>query len=197
MTGPHRLLPKSGRSKRHMNMIASVALCAGLMIAFYLSVGQGHIDTDTHITLERHDCAFGCPAYQVDVLANGATVYQGRSVTGLNGIYRYKLSKFAVRRMLRVFDRARFFDLKVNGYAVDPAKPVCTLTLTSGRQKMSVRHSCNETALEIAKPISAVELATRVADIAKGRVRATGLHPAPTTLAPNDVVRPLAADHFP
>ncbi len=184
---------KTERSKRHLNMLASIAVCAGLMIAYYLSVGQGRISPDTHITFEHHDCATGCSSWQVDILADGTTWYQARSVAGLNGIFRYKLSKFALRRVLRVFSRARFFDLSPTGYPAGSG-PVCTLTLTSDHQKMALRHPCGITSPEIAGPVTAVMLATHASDLAgKAGGRSVGLHPVRADLSPGNIVHPLTS----
>ncbi|MBW8881131.1 MAG: hypothetical protein JF615_06815 [Asticcacaulis sp.] len=179
-------------SKRHRNMLASVAVCGGLLAAYYLAVGQARIPPDTHIVLEHRDCAGDCPAWQVDILADGTTWYQGRGQPGLNGIYSYKLSKFALRRVLRVFARAHYFDQAANGYAVTAGGPICTLTLTSQRQKMSIRHACSERAAAIAKPGAAVVGATQADALAK-LGRAAGLKPQASDLPRDNIVRPLVS----
>lgn len=134
--------PVRARNNRLLNMLASVVVCAGLMIAYYLATGQQPIPPDSHVSFEHGSCQTPCPAYRIDMLADGTVIYQERGANGASESFRYHISKLAVRRVLRAFKRARFFDTDIEAYGAVQGAPKCYLTLTSGHMKTSVLDQC-------------------------------------------------------
>lgn len=131
--------------KRLRNTLMSTLFCAGLIIAYHATTQNQPLPVDAHIAYEAPGDV------RLDVDAEGHVV-----VSDMTRIYRYKISKFAVKRTLRAFQQARFFDRRITDYSGD-----CQLTLNADHQKMAIRHDCATTAPELTKPLEALDITTR------------------------------------
>ena len=131
--------------KRLRNTLMSTLFCAGLIIAYHATTQNQPLPPDAHITYEASG------RVRLDVDAEGRVVVSDRT-----RIYRYKISKFAVKRTLRAFQQVRFFDRHITSYSGD-----CELTLNADHQKMAIRHDCATTATELTKPLEALDITTR------------------------------------
>ncbi|MDV6329371.1 hypothetical protein [Asticcacaulis sp. 201] len=148
-----RLMPPM--SKRLRNSLMSILVCAGLMVAYYYYTTQSQgLADDTHITYEMRG------HFRLDVDGAGNVRLQADKV------YTYKISTFAVRRILRVFHRARFFERNVTAYGAVNAS--CALTLVENHQKTSIRHECETQSPELTKPIEALDQMTRFRRVLQG-----------------------------
>ena len=152
--------PAAPRNKRLLNMLASVAVCAGLMIAYYVATGQEPIPADAHVSFEHGKCPNDCLIYRIDVMADGAVTYQASPVAGPSEAVRYNIPKSEVRRLLRSFKQARFFDTDITRYSVGPDSAACYLSVTAGHQKTSVLDQCDAKRPEFAAPMAALQRAT-------------------------------------
>ena len=150
------------RPKRLRNTLISVLICAGLMAAYYVSLGQAPIPPDTRIVYEALDCGGPCSVFRLEVDAAGAV-----SLRDASHIRRYRISPFAMRRILRAFDRTQFLSRDVNAY-LPPRPPVCDLSLRENHRLLALRHGCGAEALELAGPVAALEQATQFRRILAG-----------------------------
>ena len=172
------------RDKRLLNMLASVAVCAGLMIAYYFATGQEKIPQDTHVSFEHGPCQIGCRIYRVDLMADGTVFYQDRQAGDARSVS-YHIPKSSVRSVLRAFKRARFFDTDVNAYGPGIEGPDCYLTLTAGHMKTSVLDACGLNRPEFAGPMQALDRATHYrAFIDQNESVIAALRAVPTKSAP-------------
>jgi len=126
-----------------MNTLSSVAVCAALLIAYYMAAGREPIPPDARITFEQ-------PGYRVDLLADGTIVSRSPS-----GTIHAAAEKAAVRKALRVFRRARFIETDVTRY-----RGACALTLVLDHRRTSVHDDCASIGADFAKPLSALSGAT-------------------------------------
>jgi hypothetical protein len=131
--------------KRLRNTLMSTLFCAGLIIAYHATTQNQPLPTDAHITYEAPG------KVRLDIDAGGQVVIRDKT-----RIYHYKISKFAVKRILRAFQQARFFDRRITDYSGD-----CQLSLNADHQKMAIRHDCATTAPELIKPVEALDITTR------------------------------------
>jgi hypothetical protein len=69
-------------------------------------------DRSFHIRLERGACFGTCPAYSVEVDADGAVVFRGDRFVTCLGERRWGISRRAVVRLVAAADRADLFALK-------------------------------------------------------------------------------------
>ena len=141
--------------KRLRNMVLSLLFCCGLIVAYYATTGNQQIPPDTHISYEARG------AFRLDIDADGQV-----RLSDQQGIYSYKISKSAVRRVLRTFHQVNFFGLNIVAYG--DARATCQLMLTADHQKAVIRHDCKTQAMELRKPIQALDQATRYQDVLKG-----------------------------
>lgn len=151
------------RPKRLRNTLISVLICAGLMIAYYISIGQTPIAPNTRIVYEAQDCGGSCQVFRLEINADGAVV-----LTDPHHVWRYKIAKFALRRMLRAFDRVQFLTRNVNGY-LPRHPPVCVLSLAENHIMLALRHACGAATSELAVPVDAIEQATQFRTILQGK----------------------------
>ena len=137
--------------KRLRNTLMSTLFCAGLIIAYHATTQNQPLPADARITYEA-------PDVRLDVDAEGHVV-----LSDMTRIYRYKISKFAVKRILRAFQQAHFFDRRITDYS-----GACQLTLTADHQKMAIRHDCMTTAPELTKPLEALDITARFRRVLAG-----------------------------
>ncbi|MCR6661069.1 MAG: hypothetical protein NVV72_17730 [Asticcacaulis sp.] len=134
--------------KRLRNTLLSVLFCGGLFVAYYQLADQTPIPPDTHITYEQQD------RFRLDIEADGHI-----SLSDKAGTYHYKISQFALRRILRAFHRVEWFDRNILTYG--DARSQCVLSLTEGYRKAAIRYNCETQASEILMPVQSLELTTR------------------------------------
>ncbi len=162
-------VPNMTRNNRLINTLVSVGLCVGLIFAYNLITANEALPSNTFIRYETKGCGASCPIYRIDVFADGTVIWRGVSGVAITGTYRYRISNFALRRMLRVFKRADVFNLKAAGYGPHNSKSgICTLTLQSGSQKISVPQACDATIAQTLKPISALDRAVHFQALISG-----------------------------
>lgn len=136
------------------NTLFSLLFCFGLIAAYYATTGNKPLPSDTHITYES------AGAFRLDIDADGHV-----RLTDQRGVYSYKISKFAVRRVLRAFHQVDFFRRDIQAYG--GARANCQLTLTEDHQKAVIRHNCETQAMELQKLIQALEQVTRYQNVLK------------------------------
>ena len=127
-----------------MNTLTSIAVCAALMIAYYMVAGRAPIPPDTHVTFVK-------PGNRLDLLADGTVVVETKS-----GAVRRRIGKAAIRKVLRVFARTHFMDADVTRYHGS-----CTLTLVRDHRKTSVQDDCAAIERDFALPLAALSEAVR------------------------------------
>ncbi len=147
-------LPFSTLPKRLRNTLFSLLFCFGLIAAWYATMGNHDLPPDTHITYEA------AGAFRLDIDAEGHVRLADR-----HGTYSYKISQFAVRRIVRTFQQVDFFGLNIRAY--DGTSAACQLTLTEGHQKSAIRHNCETQVVELRKPVQALDQVTRFRRVLK------------------------------
>ncbi|ESQ94243.1 hypothetical protein ABENE_01665 [Asticcacaulis benevestitus DSM 16100 = ATCC BAA-896] len=138
--------------KRLRNTLMSTLFCAGLIMAYHATTQNQPLPADAHISYEAPG------SVRLDVDAEGHVV-----LSDMTRVYRYKISKFAVKRILRAFQQARFFERRITDYRGD-----CQLTLNADHQKVAIRHDCATTAPELSKPVEALDITTRFRRVLAG-----------------------------
>ena len=133
------------RDKRLMNTLTSVALCAALLVAYYVVAGREPIPPDTRISFEG-------PGKHVDLLADGTIVSQTAA-----GTIRTSAGRSDVRRVLRVFNRTRFMEADVARY-----HGACTLTLVLNHRRTSIQDDCIRIKTDFAKPLDALSVVAKI-----------------------------------
>jgi len=126
----------------------SVLFCGGLFVAYYQLTGRTPIPPDTHITYEQKD------RFRLDIDASGQVILADQT-----GTCHYQISQFALRRILRTFDRVKWFERNIRAYG--DARSQCLLSLTEGHRKAAIRHNCETQAHEILTPVQSLEVTTR------------------------------------
>lgn len=162
-------VPSMTRNNRLINTLVSVGLCVGLIFAYNLITAKETLPSNTFIRYEARGCEAPCPIYRVDAFADGTVIWQGVSGVAVVGTYRYHVSNFALRRMLRVFKRTDVFNLNAAGYGPrNMTAGICTLTLQSGPQKISIPQACGASVPQTRKPIDALDQAVHFKALASG-----------------------------
>ncbi|MFT4077657.1 MAG: hypothetical protein QM647_19180 [Asticcacaulis sp.] len=141
--------------KRLRNTLLSVLFCGGLFVAYYQLTDQTPIPPDTHITYARQD------HFRLDIDAKGQI-----SLTDKSGIYHYKISAFALRRILRAFHRSQWFDRDILAYG--NARSQCLLGLTEDHHKAVIQHDCETQVSEITVPLQSLDVSTRFRKVLSG-----------------------------
>lgn len=96
---------------------------------------------DTEMTLERTDCFFGCPIYQVTVSGEGQVRFSadpGTSNVALPGIHEARISSQAAEGLIDAFRSNHFAGLQPSYTAGLPDTPTYTLTLRRGGRTIRV-----------------------------------------------------------
>ncbi len=146
---------------RLRSVLLGVGACMGLMAAYYMAVGRDPIPPDTRIVFQG--CiATPCRAVHLEIGHDGATTLMGDS-----GVYRYKISDFALRHVLRVFHRQAFLDRDVAAYDAG-GRQACMLDLEMAHRKAAPIYACDAPPPEIAGPMIALEQAARFREVAAG-----------------------------
>ena len=143
------------RNKRLRNTLFSLLFCFGLIVAYYATTGNQPLSSDSHITYE----AVG--VFKLDIDTSGHVRLEDQQ-----GIYSYKISKFAVRRILRTFHQVDFLGRNILTYGGVHAD--CILTLTENHQKTAIHHDCETQAMELLKPVQTLNQVTRFRSLLKG-----------------------------
>lgn len=139
------LIALKPRDKRLMNTLTSVALCAALLIAYYMVAGREPIPPDTRITFDGVD-------KHVELLADGTILSHTPT-----GTVRSTAGTTDVRKVLRVFKRARFMDADVARY-----HGACRLALVSDHRRTAVQDDCVRIQADFAKPLQALSAAANI-----------------------------------
>lgn len=146
---------------RLRNVLLSMLACIALMVAYYMAIGQDKIPPDTRI-LYQGCLGAPCHAFRLTLDGMGAV-----SLSDSAGARTYKVSAFAVRRVLRTFKRQGFLDRDITAYSAGNG-PACLLSLQAAHRKTALTHLCETPAPEITKPVAALEEATRFREILAG-----------------------------
>ncbi len=158
MTGASR---KPLIDNRLRNVLLSMGACIALMVAYYMAVGQDKIPPDTQIVYQGCD-GNPCRAFRLSVDAGGAVTLKSDT-----GTRHYHVPVFAVQRVARVFKRQDFLDRDIMAYSAGGG-PACLLSFETGHRKAALTHACSTPLPEIAKPVSALEDATRFHEVLAG-----------------------------
>ncbi|MGN6210683.1 hypothetical protein [Asticcacaulis sp.] len=141
--------------RRLRNTLLSVLFCGGLFVAWYQVASQTPIPPDTHVTYQQQD------RFRLDIDASGQVILADQT-----GVYRYKISSLALRRILRTFHRVQWFDRNILAYG--DARSQCVLSLTEGYRKAAIRYNCETQASEILMPVQSLEITTRFRRVLQG-----------------------------
>jgi hypothetical protein len=160
------------RPKRLRNTLVSLLICAGLIVAYYLSLGSTPLPSDLRIAYQAHACGGPCPAFRIEIDASGDVVLQNETYA-----WRYRISQFALRRLLRAYDQAHFLTRDISAYSANKP-PVCDLSLRDDHRFLSLRHTCGTDRPEIAGPVTAIETVTQFQEILAGNAAAARDHHA-------------------
>lgn len=146
---------------RLRSVLMGVGACMALLVAYHMAIGRDPIPPDTRIVFQGC-AATPCRAVRLEIGHDGATTLMSDS-----GVYRYKISDFALRHFLRVFHRQAFLDRDVAAYDAG-GRQACMLDLEMAHRKTAPVYACEAPPTEIAGPLTAVEQATRFREIAAG-----------------------------
>ena len=146
-------------SKQLRNTLLSVLFCGGLLVAYYQLADQTPIPPDTHITYAQTD------RFRLDIDATGQV-----SLSDNTGAYHYQISQLALRRILRAFHRAKWFDRNILAYGGIRSK--CLLSLTESHRKLALRHDCETQASKTESPVQSLESATQFRKVLQGHKQA-------------------------
>ena len=143
---------------RLRSVLLSVGACLALLAAYYMAIDHEPIPPQTEIVYQA--ClGVPCRPFRLKLDGDGAV-----TLGGGEAVYSYRVSTFAVRRVLRVFRRQAFLDRDVMAYGA-AGGPACVLGLSENHRKTALTHVCGTRAPEIVKPLEALEQATRFRDI--------------------------------
>ena len=74
------------------------------------------------ITLERTACFGSCPMYKVEIFADGKVVFNGKEFVKRKGKVQGRITRAAVQRLVREFDRINYLNLEDD---YNPGGPNC------------------------------------------------------------------------
>ncbi len=146
---------------RFRSVLISIGACMALIVAYYMAVGQEKIPSDTQIVYQGCIGA-PCRAFRLEIAHDGAV-----RLLDDTGASSYKISTFALRRVLRVFNRQHFLDRNVMAYDAGSGA-ACELSLQMDHRLTALTHACDTQAPEIAQPVEALEQVTRFREVAAG-----------------------------
>ena len=86
----------------------ALCLCAGERN----TCSQEAIPPDTRIILQRTNCFFTCPEYDVTISADGRVIYFGKANVKVKGEAHSKISPEKVLSLIDMIRKAKFFSLK-------------------------------------------------------------------------------------
>lgn len=128
-----------------MSLIAIVALS---QVPLPASAGD-HIPADTVISLERTTCFGTCPAYTIEVTANGVVNYEGKMYVGVKGKQTAKVGPETVVNLLREFNALGFISLapgvetECKAWATDNPMVIVTLQTNGRSRTVKNDHGCH------------------------------------------------------
>ena len=98
------------------------------------------IDSDLVIQMERQGCFGACPAYLLNIEANGTVTYEGIMYVRVEGIRRAWLNSSKMQELISAIESARFFEMEDRYYVGMTDLPSITLTITLDGRSKSVWH---------------------------------------------------------
>jgi hypothetical protein len=105
-------------------------------------VKQPLTDEQVVITLERSVCYGTCPEYTVTIHGDGSVIYEGRDFVRVTGKQHGTAQREDVARLVDMFERAHFFDLKDRYSAQITDLPTYRVTYErNGRRKTVVDYA--------------------------------------------------------
>src|SRR4051812_10058645 len=125
LTGPRSRLPMSR------------AVFVGLLLIASFVVRAAE-PAGTIMTLSRSACFGTCPDYRVEIHGNGEVTYQGNGFVLIPGTHHWHIDPEAVAKLLELFQRADYFNLK-DRYEIN-ASDLATFetSLTVGGRRKSI-----------------------------------------------------------
>jgi hypothetical protein len=149
-----------------MRRIAAAILGAGMLAAPAFAAARP--DPSFDIQLQRGPCFGSCPAYTVDIQANGQVVFNGGGRRGsppiCAGEQHWRIARSAVARLQAMVDRIGFMDLQASYDARIADLPTRVITVTRRGQTKSLRE---RDGMMVGMPKAVIDLETAL-DTAAG-----------------------------
>lgn len=101
------------------------------------------VPKDLVIRLKRSPCKGECPAYMLTIYADGRVKYFGQDSTEVLGQKEDKISEEKVKQLVKVFEKAKYFDLKdeyINEDCTDDMNNVFTTLFINSKVK-KIQHN--------------------------------------------------------
>ena len=137
---------------RLRNVVMSSGLCVGLIMAYYMAIGNETIPPDTRVVFSQSGCGGTCPEHRIDIAANGDALI---SQPGAPAVERH-LTKTGLRQILHAFRHENFLDLDVAKFSVPAGDKVCDLGLTLDHRKTMIRYGCGHPPVQASRPLQVV-----------------------------------------
>ena len=124
-----------------------------------------NIPADTKITLSRTICYGTCPAYKLEVFANGRVVFNGQAHVRKTGTVTWEISADRIKELISEFHKINYFSL-ADDYSLSNRKncpnfgsdaPSVTTSITINGQTKTVFHSHGCQDLEILSQLESFE----------------------------------------
>jgi hypothetical protein len=128
-------------------------------------IDPNSIPTDTKITLSRTICYGTCPAYKLEIFANGRVVFHGQAHVRKTGTVTWQISQDRIKQLVSEFHNINYFSL-ADDYSLSSRKncpnfgtdaPSVTTSLTLNGQTKTVGHSHGCQGLEILSQLVSFE----------------------------------------
>lgn len=94
----------------------------------------------TVITLQRTACFGFCPIYKLTIYGDGRVVYEGERFVKETGTRTTKISRAAVRQLVKEFKQVNYFTLSDSYTGGHTDAPSAITSLTLGKQQKTVNH---------------------------------------------------------
>jgi hypothetical protein len=95
-------------------------------------------DTTTVIVFERGVCYGKCPAYKVEIKANGEATYNGKTFAPYQGLHKAQFSQEEIKKILDKALAVKFFDMNDNYDAGATDLPRVTTSVTYNKHTHTV-----------------------------------------------------------
>jgi hypothetical protein len=138
------------------NTLISLGLCAGLIVAYYVTVSSSPVPPDTEIVFAKLGCGGACPIERVAIGADGRA-----AVTRAGQASSRTISAYALRNILVAFRAVHFLDQDVARWRTNGAAEVCLLGLTEDHRKISIRYACTDNSPVVTRPSAAIRQALK------------------------------------
>jgi hypothetical protein len=143
-------------SKGLRNTLISLGLCAGLIVAYDVTVSSSPVPPDAEIVFAKLGCGGACPIERVTIGADGRA-----AVTRAGQTSSRMISAYALRNILVAFRGVHFLDQDVAKWRTQGAAEVCLLGLAEDHRKVSIRYACSDNSPVVTRPSAAIRQALK------------------------------------